>query len=212
MKEERIITGFAVFFLVGIILHSVPSLSFIPGYITDAFLFAANIIVFLHIRRGNRSVLFLVFFFSAFLFTYLAEVLGVFTGKIFGVYQYGLTLKVQLLQVPLIIPFNWVMLVLGMTSIVQAFRLPRMLIPPIAALGLTIFDFTMEPVAIRLDYWSWQGPGIPLQNYLAWFSIALLISSGSVLFRFRLENRLLRSYVIIQWVFFLVLNVFFHYF
>jgi hypothetical protein len=35
-----------------------------------------------------------------------------------------------------------------------------------------MFDWIMEPVAIRLDYWTWAGGDIPMQNYFAWFVIA----------------------------------------
>lgn len=40
----------------------------------------------------------------------------------------------------------------------------------------TAFDWIMEPVAIGLDYWTWAGGDIPLQNYAAWFAIALVSS------------------------------------
>jgi putative membrane protein len=33
------------------------------------------------------------------------------------------------------------------------------------------FDAVMEPVAIRLGYWTWASVGVPLQNHAAWFVI-----------------------------------------
>ncbi len=211
MTENKIIAGYAVFFLVGIFLHLVPALSFIPEYITDLFLFAANAIVFIKILKMNRTGFFLLFFAAAWLITFFAEALGTASGEIFGVYHYGNTMKIQVLQVPLIIPFNWVMLVLGMTSLVRSLRPAAWIVPVLAALGLVLFDYTMEPVAMKLDYWNWQDQHIPFQNYLAWFIIALGISAATVLARIRIENRLLRYFVVIQWIFFLFLHVFFRF-
>jgi len=212
MSEKRIIASIAFFFLVGIILHLVPALSFIPMAITDFFLFVVNLIVFIYVLKLNSRGTFLILFLASWIFTFLSEAAGVHTGKIFGMYQYGSALKVQLLNVPLIIPFNWVMLVLGMTSIIQSLRTPSFLVPALAALGLVFFDYTMEPVAVALDYWSWQDAVIPLQNYLAWFVIALLVSVFAVYYKIRLDKKILRYYVIIQWFFFLVLNLFYRYF
>jgi putative membrane protein len=211
VKEKNIIGAFVAFFLVGIILHLVPALSFIPRNITDVFLFTANAIVFVQVLRMNNRSRFALFFLAAWLFTYLAEVAGVNTGRVFGAYQYGDALKLQVLEVPLIIPFNWVMLVLGMTSIMRSLRIPSWMVPLLAATGLVIFDFVMEPVAIALDYWTWQDSDIPAQNYLAWFLIAFLVSAAAWMLKFGLDKKLLRYYVVIQLVFFLVLNVFFRF-
>ena len=211
MTEKKLIIGFVIFFTVGIVLHLVPVFRIIPEYITDLFLFSANAIVFWQIFRLNRNWIFLALFILAWMVTYFAEAAGVHTGAVFGQYQYGDTMKLQLMDVPLIIPFNWVVLVLGMTSILLRFKLPRLAVPGLAAVALVLFDYTMEPVAIHLDYWTWAGGAIPLQNYIAWFIIALLISSATVIFKINLNNKLLRIYVAIQWVFFLILNVFFQF-
>jgi putative membrane protein len=45
------------------------------------------------------------------------EVVGVKTGLIFGEYKYGSTLGIKLFEVPLIIGFNWVFVILGSISI-----------------------------------------------------------------------------------------------
>ncbi len=216
MSENRIIAGIGVFFLIGIVLHMVPVLSFIPKHITDLFLFSVNLLVLVGVlrmnRRGTFLLLSLLLVLTAMVFTFLAEAVGVHTGRVFGSYHYGSAMKLQLLEVPLIIPFNWVMLVLGMTSLIRSMGLPTWIVPVLAAFGLVLFDYTMEPVAVALDYWTWQDGVIPLQNYLAWFVIALLVSGATVLSRINLDKKILRYYVFIQWLFFLVLNVFYRWF
>ena len=46
----------------------------------------------------------------------------------------------------------------------------------LAAALATAFDFVLEPVAVRLDYWRWRDGVIPLQNYAAWFLTAGLVA------------------------------------
>ena len=41
---------------------------------------------------------------------------------------------------------------------------------------MVLLDLMIEPVAIRLDFWHWQAEVIPLQNYLMWFLVALLMN------------------------------------
>jgi putative membrane protein len=211
MSDRLIIRIFILFFAVGVLLHLVPALTIIPLHITDAFLLAANAVVLVLLLKINATGRFLIFFISSYLLTFAAEAAGVSTGEVFGAYRYGDTMKLQWLEVPLIIPFNWVILVLGMTSVFTALRIPRVILPLLAAGGLVLFDFIMEPVAVQLDYWTWEGGNIPLQNYLAWFIIAWIVSSAAVFLKIKLDSKPLRAYVFIQLGFFLILNVFFRY-
>ena len=59
------------------------------------------------------SVLFLIGFF--------VEVLGVYSGLLFGEYHYGKTLGFQFLEVPLIIGVNWVLLVVSSFAVSSYF-------------------------------------------------------------------------------------------
>ena len=212
MAGDRIIVWIGLFFLVGIMFHLIPALSPLSRHITGPFLLAVNILVVIRVLRKNRRRIFIALFLGALIFTFLAEAAGVRTGEIFGPYGYGSIFKVQLLEVPLIIPLNWVILVLGMTSLAGTFRLPAWTIPFFAAFGLVLFDYTMEPVAVRLDYWSWRNGEIPIRNYLAWFIIGVFLSSATLISGVNLKQKIVRYYVLIQGFFFLTLNVFFRWF
>jgi bisanhydrobacterioruberin hydratase len=114
------------------------------------------------------------------LFSFLAETVGVKTGLVFGSYTYGSTLWPQLFGVPLAIGFAWLLMLLCSIALMQ--RLPKIAqaspfiqIITIAIL-MTFFDRMMEPAAIKLGYWSWQGGSVPLQNYAAWFVISWLLA------------------------------------
>jgi bisanhydrobacterioruberin hydratase len=118
---------------------------------------------------------------AVFVVTWLVEVVGVATGIVFGDYLYGRGLGTPVLGVPPLIGFNWVLVCLGMLawttpapgSSRQGRALPRPLRALLVAGLATGFDWVMEPVALELGYWSWAGGAIPLQNYAAWFVIAL---------------------------------------
>jgi hypothetical protein len=74
--------------------------------------------------------------------TFALEAIGTATGLVFGPYDYGNVLGVMVLAVPVVIGFNWVLVVLGALRIVQ--RLPWWAAIPGAAVLTTAFDFLME--------------------------------------------------------------------
>jgi putative membrane protein len=40
---------------------------------------------------------------------------------------------------------------------------------------MVLMDYIIEPVAIKLGFWTWYGAAIPITNYITWFFIAFLI-------------------------------------
>jgi putative membrane protein len=157
--------------------------------------------------------------------TFVLEVIGVATGLVFGSYSYGTVLGFHILKVPPVIGFNWVLIISGFCLLVQELIPPRPVSaePPtgrrgpfavlsvlgkslLVALFATAFDFLLEPVAIRLGYWVWEGGLIPLSNYLSWFFIAFGAAILYFVFRVRLRNRVLMGYVLIQAVYFAILG------
>jgi putative membrane protein len=148
--------------------------------------------------------------------TYFLEVLGVATGMVFGDYVYGYALGLRLLEVPVLIGFNWVLVILGFLRASQHLFIrgkadtrrgrglllvtASVLIP---AAGAVVFDYIMEPVAIELEYWIWAAGKVPLQNYLAWFLIALAASLAFRLTRITFSSMLPFYYAVIQMLFFI---------
>ncbi|MGM0431549.1 MAG: carotenoid biosynthesis protein [Spirochaetota bacterium] len=141
--------------------------------------------------------------------TLVLEIIGVKTGMIFGSYEYGQTLGLQLLEVPLLIGMNWIIVVLGALAVLE--RLTNRIWLRIAgtAVFTVLFDIVLEPVAIELDYWSWSGGAIPLQNYIAWGIISAccagLFQGMKLSYR---RNTVVLSILGIQLLFFLGLNLF----
>ncbi len=147
-----------------------------PGFL----LFTSLLVAAPAVAAGGRP--FVLWIAVAYVFTFGMEAVGVATGAVFGEYTYGPTLGWSWRGVPLIIAFNWVMVVNGAMSLatrlvpvsVGKWRMPLLVL--LTAGGSTLFDFIMEPVAIRLNYWTWTQGAIPLQNYAAWFGLAALLA------------------------------------
>jgi putative membrane protein len=105
---------------------------------------------------------------------FIVEIAGVNTGLIFGSYEYGPTLGPKLFHTPLIIGVNWLMLVYASLVITSRFFEQRYFRVLVAAVLMVVYDFALEPAAIDLDMWDWGGP-VPMQNYIAWLVISLIL-------------------------------------
>jgi putative membrane protein len=103
---------------------------------------------------------------------------------------------------------NWFLLVYCSLSIVDRYIDTPYFRAVAAAALMVVYDFALEPAAIRLDMWSWAGGAVPLQNYLAWFIIAFLFNSlAGRLGVFDRENKLALPLFFIQMGFFIVLDL-----
>ncbi|MEY3039291.1 MAG: hypothetical protein RLZZ593_433 [Bacteroidota bacterium] len=165
---------------------------------------------------------FLLSFAFAFVISMGTEIIGVNTGLLFGQYQYGPVLGPKILGVPWLIGLNWFVIVYCSGSFlihslelmkskfnirVTATSSTAMVVLGGAAMA-TFFDFILEPVAVKLNFWTWNNGEIPLYNYLCWFLVS------AVLLRINLQLKQVNAHVfassllIIQAVFFLMLHLF----
>jgi putative membrane protein len=196
-----------IFFLVGFIGHSLPTTLPWMLRMTPLTLLICGLVaffpVFLEPKRGV-----LIWAPVVFVITFALEAVGTATGKVFGPYTYGQTLGPKLFSVPVVIAFNWLLVILGALSLARLIFRRRLLIALSTALLAVGFDYLLEPTAIRLDYWTWQAAGIPLQNYLAWFLIALVSALVFVFLKLSVRTKLPLVYFLIQLVFFAALRIF----
>jgi putative membrane protein len=154
------------------------------------------------------------------------EMIGVNTSLLFGSYRYGTALGKGWLGVPFLIGVNWFLVV---WSSAQAMLLLHRQLPGLAdwdsekaakwlawslvvdaALLATAFDWLLEPVAVRLGYWSWENGTIPLYNYVCWFAISSLLLLVFRKMKFRQVNQFAVHLLIIQSLFFFALRIFYH--
>ena len=172
---------YAVFFAVGTVGHYIEATNQLMLRITPLFLLLAGLSASLPLFLQSTPVL--IWGALTFLGTFALEAIGVATGAIFGSYSYGETLGARVFEVPLIIGFNWVVVVLGaiIVSGEVTKRIDNKFLAGIAGAGIVgsiavIFDLVLEPVAIFYDYWRWESETVPIRNYVAWFAIAAVAS------------------------------------
>ncbi len=193
-----------IFHLVGLIGFLIPSfhrtfLSLVPYHLLLMFL----IIILSY--NGEKKILFL-FIAGIFLCGYMVEVLGVKTLQIFGNYAYGETMGPKIADVPLLMGANWVLLIFSVGQMVKEIKIRSSILTSlIGSALLVLLDFFMEPVAMKFDYWQWYDNVIPIQNYVAWFIISIILLKFYYALHLKQQKYIGIMLFISQLVFFVVL-------
>jgi putative membrane protein len=197
-----------IFFFAGFIGHLLPQTRTLMLYLTPYLLLLFGLIA-LAVTIKEQGWVLLLWVIPTFLITFALEVIGVATGLIFGAYQYGPVLGRHLWGVPLIIGFNWALVVLGIARFVR--KNLRITYPALGALVVSLFcvlfDVILEPLAIRLDYWTWEAVQVPFKNYVAWFLISYIFALPTWLFRREEKSIMLEGYIAIQGIFFILVQL-----
>lgn len=209
-EESRAALLFVIFFAVGTLGHLLASLRPTMRILTPGVLWFSGLLAlaFWWAVQPERWPSLLGWAVLTYVLTFFLEALGTHTGWIFGAYTYGEGLGPRLFSVPLVIGFNWTVVVLGCGSLFATVS-QRWLRPPLTALACVAFDVILEPLAMdpRMDYWFWEGGMVPLQNYLAWFWISLAAAWALEALRLRPAGIFGRVFVLTQAGFFLILHL-----
>lgn len=158
------------------------------------------------------------------------EIIGVNTGLLFGNYIYGNVLGYKIFGVPLLIGVQWFVTVFCSASIIQQIQIwvenrvkketgniikfnnyktiQYLSLVIDGALIATFFDFALEPVAQKLEYWTWANYNIPAYNYWCWFIVSGLLLFVYKLFPFKKVNQFALHLFIIQVLFFVALRIY----
>ena len=162
------------------------------------------LVLFINHREWNRY--FVIFVLFATISGYLIELIGVETKIVFGTYSYGETLGYKLYGVPIIMGLNWFLMVYSCGMVANLFRFGVFLKSVIGAFLMVILDLSLEPVAVILDFWTWENGIIPLQNYVAWFFVAFVLLIYFHKLGLKKMNRIAVGLFIIQYIFFFILS------
>ena len=146
---------------------------------------------------------------SIFAASFLVEMAGVNTGRIFGDYSYGRGLGLKILETPLLIGLNWVLLVYCTAAIFEKRAIGNILKITAASLLMVAYDLVMEQVAPVMDMWSFRGDMVPFRNYLAWFIMALAFHTLLKITGIKVPNRFAPLIFWCQAVFFVLLLIIF---
>lgn len=172
--------------------------------LTPLNLAVSAILLFAFHRHWNKA------FFTFFIVTYLVgfgiEMLGTNTGWPFGSYTYGASLGTKVVGTPLMIGVNWLILVYATGAISRKLPIIRLGRAVVGALLMVMLDIVLEPVAIQLDFWTWEATEVPIANYIAWFVIAFALHVLYQMLKFRKSNQLAPALYIVMLLFFTTLN------
>lgn len=172
-KNTIAILLLSIFYLVGIFGLSNPQWQPLFLSLTPFNLLLTLGVFFWANESLNKNLI--LSFIITFIIGYGIEVAGVHTGVLFGIYHYGSALGLKLLDVPLLIGVNWFLLAIASRGIVEKISKNRYVQIVLAALLMVFLDILIEPVAIQLDFWSWENNIIPIQNFVMWFLTAFII-------------------------------------
>ena len=109
---------------------------------------------------------------------FIAELIGLHTGLVFGDYHYSASLGPQAFGVPLSIATAWGVLLVCACS--HAVHPNRFIAAAAGAAWMVTADLLIDPLASGpLEYWQWPGGGpyfgVPLLNFLGWFVVSYLL-------------------------------------
>jgi len=179
--------------------------------------------VLLIITQSQKNIFFWLFFLIAFLTGMVAEIIGVNTSFLFGHYAYGNVMGIKLSGVPLLIGLQWFTMIYcsGITihhmQVWMENKFGDMAVSPFiktlsfavdGALIAVIFDFIMEPVAVKLGFWQWNEHKIPVFNYTCWLLISSVLLFVFSKLKFNKHNHFAIHLLFIQVLFFLALRIY----
>ena len=144
-----------------------------------------------------------------FLFGLIVEILGVNYGLFFGEYSYGANLGPKIYEVPYVIGFNWVLLIIATGSIsdklIKGKEIYKILF---ASFLMVLVDLLIEKSAPKLDFWEFLISPVPFSNYLWWFIFSLCFQYIFFKTVKTKELNLSSNILVIQFLFFGMLAVF----
>ena len=144
---------------------------------------------------------------AIFLIGMISEILGVQYGLIFGDYIYLNNLGFKILGVPIMIGINWIILTYITGSFSNyIFNANKKAAIVFGAVLMVVLDLLIEPVAPEMGFWAFDSIFAPLQNYIGWFIIGLLVQ---VIFHYSTDKKdttFSFHLLLVQLFFFTVLN------
>ncbi len=223
-------TKFEIATAIAVLFHSIGLIGLL--FFDRAFFLAAtpfNLLLSFALliwTQTDKNLYFFIFLAACFVLGIIVEVIGVNTGFLFGDYEYGKVLGPGIKGVPVLIGVNWFLIIYccGISIHTLMMKAINRIAAdtgktPMAMKALSViidgatlavfFDWLMEPVAVKLGYWIWNGDGaIPMLNYICWFVISLLLLAVFHFTKFNKQNKFAVNLLLIQLMFFLLLRTF----
>ena len=127
--------------------------------------YVLSITLFLIIVNNFLDKKFLIKLFLIFSLGLTVEILGVNYSFFFGEYQYGDNLGIKFFDVPLVIGFNWVLLII-ITGNFASMIFSKSIMGKVVfgSIMMILLDLLIEISAPKLDYWEFSVHPVPFSN------------------------------------------------
>lgn len=205
LVNEGLPITFIVFYSVGLALYFTPPTHDLFIQITPYTLVLVSAAIFSHHKEWNVKTIGVLG--GIFILSIIIEIIGVATGKLFGVYEYGKGLGVKIADVPIVIGLNWVFLVYASNSIISKYTSKNIPVIVGAASLMVLYDILLEKVAPLMDMWLFFKNDAPVSNFVVWFLMALFFNWAIQQFKINTLNKPARWLFFIQVGFFIVIAI-----
>lgn len=202
---------FVRFYAVGLALFLLPfTRGLFVSLTAPSLLLAVAIVLLFHRGWNRRTILWFAFIVVS---SFFLEMAGVRSGRIFGTYAYGPGLAPLVNGTPLIIGFNWLLLVYASHDLAARAGITSPLIRVLtASLLMLLYDAVLEWVAPFMQMWQFEAGYAPLRNFAVWFAAALIYHTGFEVLGIRSDNRAARVLFGLQIFFFLLIGIYSQFF
>ena len=203
---------FVIFYSVGVLLYFVPFTRELFTAVTPLSLIFVTVSLLWHHKRWDSS--FLLFIAIVVTSSFFIEAIGVKTGVIFGQYVYLHALGPKVLETPLIIGANWLMLIYCSAAIMEYVRRRSSGTIDAAikiiggALIMVMYDIVVELVAPQMGMWQFVSTYPPVENFVMWFAMALVFHMMFVGLKIKPIGRPAIALFISQIIFFLAIYLY----
>ncbi|WP_273567384.1 carotenoid biosynthesis protein [Maribacter halichondriae] len=205
IANEGLPITFIVFYCVGLVLYFLPLTHELFILVTPYTLVLVAVAIFSHHKEWSIKTIAVLA--SIFILSFITEIIGVATSKIFGMYTYGNGLGFKIADVPIVIGLNWVFLTYASNSIISKYTTKNIPIVVGAASLMVLYDILLEKVAPLMDMWQFSKNEPPVSNYVVWFLLALVFNGAIQQFKINTHNRPARWLFFIQLCFFIIIAI-----
>lgn len=214
--NDKILIFLLYFFLIaGGLWHMLGMFDTLMRFLAGPMLILISVLVamIIHFDLSEKHRLkFWLWIAIIFIGSIFAEYVGVKTGLLFGDYSYNNVLQPQVGGVPIAIGFAWIGILLsslGLFIKVLPNIQNKWVLLPVSAFFMVLFDLIMEPAAVYLNYWNWEGLQVPLLNYITWFILGFMfLFLGEKLALLRLiKSPKIYHFYIAQLIYFIMIDI-----
>lgn len=205
---------FTIFYSVGMLLFAIPATRGIFLLITPLSLLLVTAAVLMIHKPIERK--FVAISSSIIVLSYFLEVIGVKTGILFGQYIYLNALGPKVMETPLIIGVNWMMLTYCSASLTDLIHTKTrtkqnffMDVTAGAAIML-LYDLLLEQVAPFMNMWVFNQGDAPVANYTTWFIAAFIFHFSYRIAGIKFNNKPAAHLIVIQSLFFAAIFIYMH--